>query len=108
MKGLNIEMNGFFKWFKSGAKIKRWIFLMLVGIALVCYGMAKIFVTDEMSFLELGKIVALFVLGFTFAVISIICIQRRTLEIFVEESDTREIEDQSKVKSLIFNKITKN
>ncbi len=97
-------MNGFFKWFKSGAKIKRWIFLMLVGIALVCYGMAKIFVTDEMSFLELGKIVALFVLGFTFAVISIICIQRRTLEIFVEESDTREIEDQSKVKSLIFNK----
>ena len=43
-------MNGFFKWFKSGAKIKRWIFLMLIGIVLVCYGIAKVLVTDEMGF----------------------------------------------------------
>lgn len=97
-------MNGFFKWFKSGAKIKRWIFLMLVGIVLVCYGIAKILVTDEMGFGELAKIVIIFVAGFVLTIISIICIQKRTLEILVEESDTREIEDKSKVKSLIFNK----
>lgn len=97
-------MNGFFKWFKSGAKIKRWIFLMLVGIVLVCYGMAKILVTDEMGFKELALIVLIFVAGFAFAILSIIYIQKRTLEILVEESDTRELEDKSKVKSLIFNK----
>ena len=97
-------MNGFFKWFKSGAKIKRWIFLMLLGIALACYGMAKILVTKEMGFIELAKIVAIFVAGFTFTVVGIICIQRRTLEMFVEESDTRELDDKSNIKSLIFNK----
>lgn len=103
-KGIKFKMNGFFKWFKSGAKIKRWIFLMLVGIVLVCYGIAKILVTNEMGFMQLAKIVLLFVLGFVFAITSIICIQKRTLEILVEESDTRELEDKSKVKSLIFNK----
>lgn len=97
-------MNGFFKWFKSGTKIKRWIFLMLIGIVLVCYGIAKILVTDEMSFIELAKIIAIFVAGFAFTIISIVCIQKRTLEILVEESDTRELEDKSKVKTLIFNK----
>lgn len=98
-------MSGFFKWFKSGAKIKRWIFLMLVGIVLVCYGIAKVLVTDEMGFRELAKIILIFVLGFASTIISIICIQKRTLEMFVEESDTRELdEDKSKVKSLIFNR----
>ena len=98
-------MSGFFKWFKSGAKIKRWIFLMLLGISLVCYGMASVLVKDEMSFIELAKIILIFVLGFAFAIISIIYIQRRTLEMFVEESDTRKLEeDKSKVKSLIFNR----
>ena len=63
-------MNGFFKWFKSGAKIKRWIFLMLIGIVLVCYGIAKVLVTDEMGFRELAKIIFVFVLGFTFILCS--------------------------------------
>lgn len=76
---------------------------MLIGIVLVCYGIAKVLVTDEMGFRELAKIILVFVLGFTFTIISIICIQRRTLEI-LEESDTRDLEDKSKVKSLIFNR----
>lgn len=97
-------MSGFFKWFKSGAKIKRWIFLMLVGIVLVCYGIAKVLVTNEMSFGELAKIILIFVLGFTFTILSIVFIQKRTLEMLVEESDTRQLEDASKVKSLIFNR----
>ena len=82
-------MKGFLKWFKSGTKIKRWMFLMLVGIVLVCYGIAKVMVTDQISFKEVAIIIASFVAGFTFTVISMICIQRRTLELFVEESDTR-------------------
>ena len=97
-------MKGFLKWFKSGTKIKRWMFLMLVGIVLVCYGIAKVMVTDQISFKEVAIIIASFVAGFTFTVISMICIQRRTLELFVEESDTRNTEQNGNVKSLIFNK----
>lgn len=97
-------MDGFFKWFKSGAKIKRWILLMLIGIVLVCYGIAKVLVTNELGFWKLAKIIVSFVCGFTFAIISIVFIQKRTLEMLVEESDTRELDDASKVKSLIFNR----
>ena len=97
-------MKGFFKWFKSSTKIKRWILLMLIGIVLVCYGIAKIIVTNELTFSELAKIIIIFVLGFIFTIISIICIQKRTLEMLVEESDTRNVEDKGKMNSLIFNK----
>ena len=97
-------MKGFFKWFKSSTKIKRWILLMIIGIVLVCYGIAKVIVTNELTFGELAKIIVTFVLGFTFTIISIICIQKRTLEMLVEESDTRNIEDKGKMNSLIFNK----
>lgn len=97
-------MKGFFKWFKSSTKIKRWMLLMIVGIILVCYGMAKVIVTNELTFSELAKIILTFVFGFTFTIISIICIQKRTLEMLVEESDTRNLEDKGKMNSLIFNK----
>ena len=97
-------MKGFFKWFKSSTKIKRWMLLMIVGVILVCYGMAKVIVTNELTFGELAKIILTFVFGFTFTIISIICIQKRTLEMLVEESDTRNLEDKGKMNSLIFNK----
>ena len=97
-------MKGFFKWFKSSTKIKRWMLLMIVGIVLVCYGIAKVIVTNELTFGELAKIILTFVFGFTFTIISIICIQKRTLEMLVEESDTRNLEDKGKMNSLIFNK----
>ena len=40
-------MEGFFKWFKSSTKVKRWILLMLIGIVLVCYGIAEVIVTKQ-------------------------------------------------------------
>ena len=34
-------MKGFFRWFKSGAKMKRWMFIILIGVMLTaCYGIA--------------------------------------------------------------------
>ena len=94
--------SSFFRWFKSETKIKRWIFLMIIGIALACYGMAKVLVTEELDFKNLAIIVATFVAGFLFTIISIVCIQKRTLEMLVEETDIRD--EDSKVKTLIFNK----
>lgn len=97
-------MKKFLKWFKSEAKIKRWILLILIGILLVCYGVAKILVTQELSIQELIKIVVSFTIGFTFTILGIVCIQKRTLELLVQETDTRDLQDKNNVSSLIFNK----
>ncbi len=98
-------MKKFLKWFQSSTKIKRWLFLMLIGIVLVCYGIAKVLVTNELAFKSLAIIVLCFVFGFTFVVLSMIYIQKRTLELFVQETDTRNLEkEQSNVNTLIFNK----
>ena len=65
-------MKGFFSWFKGSTKMKRWMLLMLVGIILVGYGVASILVAKEVSFAEVGKIILLFVIGFTFTILGIV------------------------------------
>lgn len=57
-------MNGFMQWFKASNKMKRWIFLILIGIILACYGLAEVLVLKEMSFEELAKIIVTFICGF--------------------------------------------
>ena len=97
-------MKGFFRWFKSNTKMKRWIVLIIIGIILSCYGMAKVLTSDQMEFVELAKIIGIFAVGFVCIVYSIVAIQKRTLEILVEDTDKRNLEEKSNVKSLIFNK----
>ena len=97
-------MKGFFKWFKANTKIKRWIFLIIIGILLCCYGMAEILTSRQLEFGNVAKIAAIFVVGFIFIIYSIIAIQKRTLEILVEDTDKRMKDEKSNVKTLIFNK----
>lgn len=101
-------MKGFFGWFKGSTKIKRWIFLILVGIILVCYGISEILVLNEISIEGVVKIIALFVLGFTCAILGLVYMQKRTLELVIEannETDEETKKDaQVKIQSLIFNK----
>lgn len=97
-------MKGFFKWFKKGAKMKRWILLILVGVVLACYGMMLLITGRELHFLDLVKIVVSFVVGFTLIIIGNIFMQRRTLELLVQETDNRIEAKRGNVKSLIFNK----
>ena len=98
-------MKGFMQWFKSSSKMKRWMFLILVGIVLACYGLAKILVMKEISFTEVGKIIAIFVVGFVAIVVGLIFLNKRTLEVLIESSDERmENKENVNLKSLIFNK----
>lgn len=98
-------MNGFMQWFRSSSKMKRWMFLILVGILLACYGMAEILVMNEMTFTEVGKIIAIFVVGFLAIVLGLVFLNKRTLEVLVESTDDRmENKKNVNVKSLIFNK----
>lgn len=97
-------MKGFFKWFGNSSKIKRWILLILAGITLASYGMMNLLIGKELHFIELAKIIMSFVIGFTLVIVGIIFIQKRTLELFVQGTDTREEAREGNVKSLIFNK----
>ncbi len=99
-------MKGFFLWFSNKTKMKRWLLLILLGIVLVCYGISKILVAKEITFLEVGKIVVIFVLGFICSVLGIIFAQKRTLELLVEASDLRLSKGTKNVnmKSLIFDR----
>lgn len=94
-------MNGFFEWFKSSTKMKRWIFLILVGVVFLVFAISNILVIKELDFNTIGKIVISFIIGFISIVIGIVYIQKRTLELLIENTDTRKRVD---VKSLIFNK----
>ena len=97
-------MKGFFKWFKSNTKIKRWILLIIIGILLCLYGMTEVLTSKQMEFINFAKIAGVFVVGFICIVYSIIAIQKRTLEILVENSDKRANDETSNLKTLIFNK----
>ncbi len=98
-------MKGFMQWFRASNKMKRWIFLILVGIIFACYGLAELLVMKEISFEEVGKVVLIFVMGFLAIVTGLVFLNKRTLEIIIEASDDRmENKKNVNVKSLIFNK----
>ena len=99
-------MKGFIEWFKPNARIKRWVALILVGIILACYGLAKIIVMEELTPIELLGIVVSFVLGFACIVTGIVFMQKRTMEMLIEATDTRVKKNKNNVNinSLIFNK----
>ncbi|MCI8654336.1 MAG: uridine diphosphate-N-acetylglucosamine-binding protein YvcK [Clostridia bacterium] len=100
-------MKGFFEWFKSSAKMKRWMLVILLGVVLICYAIAQILVyeTVEATALGIGKIILTFVVGFLILVLGIVFLNKRTLEVFIESTDERmENKKGVNVKSLIFNK----
>ena len=98
-------MKGMAHWLKSSSKMKRWIFLILVGIVLTCYGIAKILVQKEMEFIDAGKVVVILVIGFTCIVLGLIFLNKRNMELFIEATDDRMKNKKNvNVKSLIFDK----
>lgn len=101
-------MLGFFKWFKSGTRMKRWMFVILVGIILLCYGIATIIDMKEISIASLIFTIFLSVAGFMLVIVGIIYSQKRVLELLVEDTDDRLSKSRNKkdvnINSLIFNK----
>ena len=98
-------MKGVWHWLKSSSKMKRWIFLILVGIVLTCYGIAKILVQKEMEFIDAGKVIVIFVVGFTCIVLGLIFLNKRNMELFIEATDDRMKNKKNvNVKSLIFDR----
>ena len=80
-------MKNFLNWFKNSTKIKRWMFLILVGIVLTCFGFSKILTTEKLELIDLILIISTFVVGFTCFVVGIVYIQRRNLELLIEKNN---------------------
>lgn len=104
-------MKGFFSWFNSKTKIKRWIFLILLGVCLTCFAFANIIEARVLRPQDIIKIVLAFVIGFTAIVIGFIFMQKRVLEILIEANNT--VTEKGKkanlnIKGLIFNKTMYN
>ena len=96
-------MKGIIGWFKNSTKIKRWMFLLLVGMVLICYGIAKILVSNQLDAAGLIEIIIAFVFGLTFFIIGLIRIQRRSLEIVIEANTTK-TDDEIDIKTLVSKK----
>ncbi len=100
-------MKGFFSWFNSRTKIKRWMLLILVGICLTCFAFASILEYKVLRPKEVIQIVVAFVLGFTAVVVGFIFMQKRLLEILIEANNTSTEKGRKanlNIKGLIFNK----
>ena len=100
-------MKGFFSWFNSRTKIKRWMLLILVGVCFTCFAIATILTSKVLRPNEIVKIVISFVVGFTSIVIGFVFMQKRMLEILVEANNTATKKGQKahkNIQGLIFNK----
>ncbi len=100
-------MKGFFSWFNSKTKIKRWMLLILIGVCLTCYALATILDSEILKPVQIIEIVASFVAGFSAIVIGFIFMQRRMLEILIEANNTVTEKGRKanlNIKGLIFNK----
>ena len=98
-------MKGIWHWLKSSSKMKRWMLLILFGIVLTCYGIAEILVQQTLDFAHAGKVIIVFVIGFTSIVLGQIFLNKRNMELFIEATDDRlQNRKNVNVKSLIFDK----
>jgi len=99
-------MKGFLRWFGSKAKMKRWMIVILIGMILTCYGISKITIFNELTLLQVLKIVTSFVIGFTLIILGLVFSQKRVLELLIEDTDDRMKKGKENIntKSLIFNK----
>ena len=98
-------MKSFIGWFKNSSKIKRWMFIIIIGMVLVCYGISKILISDSLILQDLIQIIGTFVIGFVLFIFGLIRIQRRALEIVIEANSTSGDEkNQIDIKTLVSKK----
>ena len=97
-------MKKFLNWFKNSTRIKRWMFLILIGLILTCLGFSKILTSEKLLLKDLILIIASFVTGIVCFVLGIVFIQKRNLEILIEKNKV-DANNNKELKNLISNSI---
>ena len=74
----------FLEWFKDSTKFKRGMFLIMIGLTIMCYSAAKIISLNVIEPMTVIVAVLEFIAGLGIVIWGILGIQKRTLEIFIE------------------------
>lgn len=91
------------EWLGPGLKMKRWLFLVLVGTAMLSYGFAQIISNQELGIYNLIFYAITFILGFTLIIVGFIMAQRRMLQAIAEYSANQNIRNLN-IKRLLYDK----
>lgn len=83
-------MKNFLKKLKTYARIGFWVAMVLIGMVLVCYGIAQVIALDELMISDIIKISITFVAGFVIFVLGIIFMQKRILDAKVYKDEDEE------------------
>ena len=97
-------MSVFGEWFGSGLKMKRWLFLELVGTWMLSYSIAMLFTNQELAIK--GTIIygLMFVFGILAIIIGFMMAQRRLLQAIAEYSANSNNNSQLNIKNLLYDK----
>lgn len=98
-------MNNFLEWFGSGLKIKKWLFLVLLGTVILSYGFSNLKLATTLNLQSIFTSVLLFGIGVFCVVTGFLMSQRRILQAVAESnisSNTRNLN----LKRLLFDKKT--
>ena len=98
-------MNNLKDWFGSGLKIKRWLFLTILGAIVLSYGIANLKLSSQLSVQNVITTMLLFIIGIVAIVFSFMMAQRRTIQVVAEAGSSNGKKSQS-LKRLIFDKKT--
>ena len=96
-------MSVFGEWFGKGLKMKRWLFLVLLGTVCLSYSIAKILTNQELEIYSLIIYALMFVLGFVAIITGFIMAQRRMLQAIAEYSANQNVRNLN-IKRLLYDK----
>ena len=96
-------MSVFGEWFGSGLKMKRWLFLVLVGTTMLSYSIAKILTNQELEIYSLIIYALMFILGFASIITGFVMAQRRMLQAIAEYSANQNVRNLN-IKRLLYDK----
>lgn len=96
-------MSVFSEWFGKGLKMKRWLFLVLLGTVCLSYSIAKILTNQELEIYFLIIYALMFVLGFAAIITGFIMAQRRMLQAIAEYSANQNVRNLN-IKRLLYDK----
>ncbi len=96
-------MNNFFEWFSPKLKMKRWLLLLLIGVCLLSFSIAKFISNDELKMQQLLLYGSMFVLGFSASIMSFVMAERRILQ-SIAEANANPNGKNMNFKKLLFDK----
>lgn len=98
-------MNNMLEWLGSGLKIKRWLFLVLIGTIILSYGFSNLKLASTLSVQSILVSAILFAIGITAIVMGFLMCQKRILQAVAESNISANTRNLN-LKKLLFDKKT--